>query len=183
MCVVWGGGLFWGWEVGDFWKKKSRTWEIIDVICVCVYNKGPCCRYGVEDHTVKVHKITFQMSQRWTLYMHSLLKYSSLKVEIWKPQFSGKIVWSFPIEKTEKRTKIKDQEGEAGKIFLNRASANLLCTSSTLGLHGKPGINYQQLWSFFSIEISPSMYCHLYFFPLSRECAVNSDWHRNIVIT
>ncbi len=47
-------------------------------------------------------------------------------------------------KKTEKRTKIEDQEGEVGKIFLNTTSANLLCTSSTLGLHGKPRINYQQ---------------------------------------
>ncbi len=42
-------------------------------------------------------------------------------------------------KKTEKQTKIEDQEEEAGKIFLNTTSANLLCTSSTLGLHGKPG--------------------------------------------
>ncbi len=74
------------------------------------------------------------MSLRWALYVHSLLKYSSLNVEIWKPQFSGKIV-------LEKRMKIEDQEGEVGKLFLNMTSANLLCTSSTLGPHGKPGIN------------------------------------------
>ncbi len=46
--------------------------------------------------------------------------------------------------------KVEDQEGEAGKIFLNTTSANVLCTSSTLGLHGKPGINYQQYGPFLS---------------------------------
>ncbi len=45
------------------------------------------------------------------------------------------------------------KRGEAGEIFLNTTSANLLCTSSTLGLHGKPGINYQQYGPFFSIEL------------------------------
>ncbi len=55
--------------------------------------------------------------------------------------------------KTEKRTKIEDKEEEAGKIFLNMTSTNLLCTSSTLGFHGKPGINYQQYGLFFFIEV------------------------------
>ncbi len=45
--------------------------------------------------------------------------------------------------------KIEDQEGEVDKIFLNTTSANLLRTSSTLGLQGKPGINYQQFGPFF----------------------------------
>ncbi len=45
--------------------------------------------------------------------------------------------------------KIEDQEGEAGKIFLNTISANLLCTLSILELHGKPGINYQPYGPFF----------------------------------
>ncbi len=48
--------------------------------------------------------------------------------------------------------KIEDQEGKAGKIFLNTTSANLPCSSSTLGLHGKPGINYQQYGSFFRLK-------------------------------
>ncbi len=38
--------------------------------------------------------------------------------------------------------KIKDQEVEADKIFLNMTFANVLCTPSTLRLHSKPGINY-----------------------------------------
>ncbi len=48
---------------------------------------------------------------------------------------------------------VEDQEGEAGKIFLNTTSANPLCTSLTLGLHGNPGINYQQYGPFFPIEV------------------------------
>ncbi len=48
--------------------------------------------------------------------------------------------------------KIEDQEEEAGKIFLNTISANLLCTSSTLGLQGKPRINHQQHGPFFWLK-------------------------------
>ncbi len=132
---------------------------------------------------VKMHKITFQISLRWALYMHSLLKYCSLKIEIWKPQFSGKIVKSFPNEKNRKTNKNKRPRGEASKIFLNTTSANLLCTSSTLGLHGKTGINCQQYSPFFFDWSIPSVYCHLYFFASLGECAVSSDWCRNTVIT
>ncbi len=70
--------------------------------------------------------------------------------------------------------KIEDQEEEAGKIVLNAISSNLLCTSSTLGLRGKPGMNYQQYGPFFSLKY-PSMYCHLYFFTSLGECAVSSN--------
>ncbi len=70
-----------------------------------------------------------------------------------KPYFPEKLFEVFRLKKIEKRTKIEDREGEAGKIFLNMTSANLLCTSSTLGPHGKPGINYQQCGPFFSIDV------------------------------
>ncbi len=39
-----------------------------------------------------------------------------------------------------------------GKIFLNTTSANLLCISSILGLHGKPGRYYQQHGPFFRLK-------------------------------
>ncbi len=64
--------------------------------------------------------------------------------------------------------KIGNQEGEAIKISSTTTSANLLCTSSILGLYGKPGIHYQQYGPFFFIEvhylftvISTSMRCEL----------------------
>ncbi len=132
---------------------------------------------------VKIHKITFQMSLIWAS-VHAffaeiqLFKGRDLKNPIFQKNCLKFSDW----KKTEKRTKIEDLEGEAGKILLNTTSANLLCTSSTLGLRGKPGINYQQYGPFFNWN-TPSVYCHLYFFASSGECAVNSDWCRNPVIT
>ncbi len=60
--------------------------------------------------------------------------------------------------------KIGDQEEEAGKVFLNTTSANLLCTSSTLGFYGKPGINYQQYGPFFRLKYTTM--CALLSLPL-----------------
>ncbi len=61
-------------------------------------------------------------------------------------------VFQLKKKKTEKRTKLEDQEGEVDKIFLNTTSANLLCTSSTLGLRSKPEINCQQYGPFFQLK-------------------------------
>ncbi len=89
-------------------------------------------------------------------------------------------------KKKQKLTKIVDQKAKtedqkAGKIFLNMTSANLLCTSSTLGLHGKPGINHQQYSPCFHLKY-PICVLHLSF-ASSEECTVSSDWYQNTVIT
>ncbi len=69
-----------------------------------------------------------------------------------KHNFPKKLFKVFRFKKTEKWMKIEDQEGEAGKIFLNAISANLWYTSSTLGLQDKPGINYQQYGPFLRLK-------------------------------
>ncbi len=86
--------------------------------------------------------------------------------------------------KKKRKTKIEDQEGEVGKIFLNTTSANLLCTSSTLGLHSKPGINYQRYGPLFRLKYTIYALSSLILRIVGRmrcELGLTSEQHYNIV--
>ncbi len=71
-----------------------------------------------------------------------------------------------------------------GKIFLNTTSANLLCTLSTLGLHSKPGINYQQYSPFFRLKYTICLLSSLLLHIIGRircELGLTSEHCYNII--
>ncbi len=80
--------------------------------------------------------------------------------------------------------KIEDQEGKAVKIFLNMTFANLLCTSTTLGLHDKPRINYQQYGPFFRLKYTICVLSFLFLRIVGRmrcELGMTSEHCYNVV--